>query len=381
MSRVNTFLQGVCVLDLSRHLPGPLATLFLADLGAEVIKIEPPGGDELRRMGPGGPDGLSVYFDAVNAGKSVRRLDFTRPDDRLALLDLVQSADVVIESFRPGVMARLGVGYETLRASNRRLIYCSLNGFGDEGPLARVAAHDINYLALAGTLFHNDGGDIPFFDPPVADCAGALFAALTILGALHGRARDGKGCHIDLALADVAMPLQMCHLAELALSGVPPRPAAGLLNGGAACYRVYRTADDRRVSLGALEPKFWRAFCVAAARPDWEQHHGDPLPQTQLIADVAAMFHGFTLAQCEQRFSSADCCFAPVLDLAEAIASPHVRERGLVHRTPSGAVQALFPAVIDGERPVPRAAFARSSRNRGEEFRSTVSSLQSGRRP
>jgi alpha-methylacyl-CoA racemase len=354
MSRLNQFLQGVRILDLSRHLPGPLATLFLADMGAEVLKIEAPAGDELRTMGPPGPDGRSVYFDAVNAGKTTRRLDLTRLDDRLAFLDLVTTSDVVIESFRPGVMSRLGVGYETLRPSNPRLVYCSLNGFGHGGPLEQRAAHDINYLSLAGTLFHNGGGANPF-DPPVADCAGALFAALTIVGALHGRARDGRGCHIDLALADVPMPLQICHVAEFAHSGVPPRPSERLLNGGAACYRVYQTADDRYVSLAALESKFWRGFCVAADRRDWERRHEEPLPQTQLIDEVAAMFRGFTLAQCEERFGNADCCFAPVLDLADALESPHVRARGLVHRTSARELQPLFPAVIDGERPTPRA--------------------------
>jgi crotonobetainyl-CoA:carnitine CoA-transferase CaiB-like acyl-CoA transferase len=330
--------------------------LFLADMGAEILKIEPPAGDELRVMGPTWPDGRSVYFDAVNAGKTTRRLDFTRPDDRLAFFDVVKTIDVVIESFRPDVMSRLGVGYETLEATNPGLIYCSLNGFGHGGPLAQRAAHDINYLSLAGTLFHNDGGGSPFFDPPVADCAGALFAALTIVGALHGRARDGKGCHIDLALADVAMPLQIFHVAEFVHSRMPPQPNATLLNGGAACYRVYRTSDGRHVSLGALEPKFWRAFCTAAIRPDWEGRHEDPLPQTQLVEEVATMFRGLTLAQCQQRFGNADCCFAPVLDLAEALESPHVRARGLVHRTSAGELQALFPAVIDGERPMPRAS-------------------------
>jgi crotonobetainyl-CoA:carnitine CoA-transferase CaiB-like acyl-CoA transferase len=354
MSRLNVFLKGVRILDLSRHLPGPLATLFLGDMGAEVLKIEPPAGDEMRVMGPIGSNGRSVYFDAVNAGKTVRRLDFKRPDDRLAYLDLVKTADVVIDSFRPGVMSRLGVGYETLKASNPRLIHCSLNGFGEDGPLAARAAHDVNYLSLAGTLFHNDDGGTPFFDPPVADCAAALFAALTIVGALHGRARDGKGCHIDLALADVTMPLQIFHLAAFAQSGMPPRPSEGLLNGGAACYRVYRTADNRRVSLGALEPKFWRAFCAAAARPEWEARHRDPLPQAQLAAEVATMFGALTLAECEERFGRADCCFAPVLDLAQALESPHVRSRGLVQRTGAGELQPLFPAVVDGERPMPR---------------------------
>jgi alpha-methylacyl-CoA racemase len=356
MSRLNGFLRGVRVLDLCRHLPGPLATLFLADMGAEVLKIEPPTGDEMRTMGPAGPGGRSVYFDAVNAGKTTRQLNFRRLDDRLAFLDLVKTADIAIESFRPGVMSRLGVGYETLKASNPHLIYCSLNGFGEGGPLAERAAHDVNYLSLAGTLFHNDGGDTPFFDPPVADCAAALFAALTIVGALHGRARDGKGCHIDLALADVSMPLQILHLAAFAQSGVLPRASEGLLNGGAACYRVYRTADDRQVSLGALEPKFWRAFCAAAVRPDWEARHRDPLPQAELTSEVATMFRALTLAECEERFGKADCCFAPVLDLREALESPHVRARGLVRRTAAGEVQALFPAVVDGERPMPRAS-------------------------
>lgn len=365
MSRLNGFLKGVRVLDLSRHLPGPLATLFLADMGAEVLKIEPPTGDEMRALGPTDADGRSVYFAAVNAGKTTRQLDFKRPDDRLVFLDLVKTADVVIESFRPGVMTRLGVGYETLIASNPRLVYCSLNGFGDGGPLSQRAAHDVNYLSLAGTLFHNDGGGTPFFDPPVADCAGALFAALTIVAALHGRGRDGSGCQIDLALADVTMPLQVFHLAALAHSGVPPQSGAELLNGGAACYRVYRTADDRRVSLGALEPKFWRAFCAAAVRPDWEARHRDPLPQTQLTDEVATMFRALTLAECEERFAGADCCFAPVLDLREAVESPHVRARGLVRQTAAGEWQALFPAVVDGERPMPRASIRAVESNPG----------------
>lgn len=352
MSRLNHFLDGVRVLDLSRHLPGPMATLFLADLGAEVLKIEPPSGDEARAMGPPGPDGRSIYFDVVNAGKTTRQLDLKDPQARREFMDLVTTADVLIESFRPGVMTRLGVGYDTLRAANPRLVYCSLNGFGVSGPLAQTAAHDINYLAFAGTLFHNDDG-IPFFDPPVADCAGALFAALTIVAAVHGRGSEGQGCHIDLALADSVMPLQLWHLADLA-AGRPPRPRERLLNGGAACYRVYDTADGRRVSLGALEPKFWRAFCAAADRPDWEPRHGEPLPQTQLIAEVAALFSILTLRQCDERFGPADCCYAPMLDLAEAIESPHARSRGLVHRTPAGGLQALFPAIVDGEPSAPR---------------------------
>lgn len=355
MSRLNRFLDGVRVLDLSRHLPGPLATLLLADMGAEVLKIEPPEGDGLRGMGPRGPSDRSPYFETVNAGKTTRRMDLKRPEVRTAFVDLVTTSDVLIESFRPDVLARLGVGYDTLKAANPRLIYCSLNGFGCTGPLAARAAHDINYLSLAGALYHVAGREHASFDMPLADCAGGLFAAVAILGALHGRARDGQGCHLDLALVDAVMPLQIFQLAELGSSGgSPPVPGTGLLNGGAACYHVYDTADGRRVTLAALEAKFWQAFCVAAGRPEWASRHRESLPQRALIADVAAMFRGLTLVECETRFGTADCCFAAVLDLAEAVDSPHVRSRGLVHRAPGGELQPLFPAVVDGEPPSPR---------------------------
>lgn len=356
MSRLNRFLQGVRVLDLSRHLPGPLATLLLADMGAEVLKIEPPAGDELRQIGPRGAKGRSVYFDAVSAGKTTRRMNLKRADVRAEFFELVQTSDVLIESFRPGVMARLGVGYEVLTSINPRLIYCSVSGFGPSGPLAGAAAHDVNFLALSGALYDHGGPEMPRVDLPVADYAGGLLAALAIVGALCGRARDGKGCQIDLALADAVMPAQLFQLAELGLTGVPPQVRTGLLNGGAACYQVYDTADGGRVSLAALEGKFWEAFCGAASRPDWAGRHAEPLPQRRLIADVASMFRQLTLAECEKRFGAADCCVAPVLNLSEAIQSPHVRGRGLVHRTNAGELQALFPAVVDGEPPAPRRA-------------------------
>lgn len=353
MSRLDGFLRGVRVLDLTRHLPGPLAALLLADMGAEVLKIEPPDGDGMRDMGPRRADGRSACFTSVNAGKTTRRIDLKRPDGRAAFIDLVKTADVLIESFRPDVMARLGVGHDALKAANPQLIYCSLNGFGCTGPLAAKAAHDLNYVSLAGAL-PPVGADGSLPDTPLADCAGGLFAALAVLGALHGRARDGQGCHLDLALVDAVMPLQIFPLAALGATGAAALPGEGLLNGGAACYHVYETSDGRRVTLAALETKFWRAFCEAAGRPDWEARHGEPLPQRALIAELASMFRQLTLADCERRFGAADCCFAPVLELAEALASPHVRSRGLVHRTADGELQPLFPAVVDGEPPEPR---------------------------
>lgn len=351
MSRLNTFLTGIRVVDLSRHLPGPLLTLLLADMGAEVIKIEPPGGDEMREIGPRDAAGRPIYFEALNAGKSTRLIDLKKLEGQAEFLRLVQSADILIESFRPGVMARLGVDYSTLKQISPRLIYCSLNGYGADGPLVHTAGHDVNYLALAGALHHNADGSKPFFDPPVADCSASLLAGMAILGALQARERHGHGCEIEIALADAVMPLQALHLAELGATGAVPQPGRSYLNGGAACYQVYGTADRRQVSLGALEPKFWQAFCVAARRPDWVSRHDETLPQRDLKAEVASMFAALTLAECVERFTPANCCFAPLLDLGEAIASPHHRDRALVRRTESGELQALFPAIVDNERP------------------------------
>ena len=366
MSRLNTFLTGIRVLDLSRHLPGPLATLLLADMGADVLKIEPPDGDELRRMGPGAESGESAYFKAVNAGKTSTTIDLKHPEQRKAFCALVRSADVLVESFRPSVMARLRLGYGDVRALNPRLVYCSLSGFGESGPLSAAAGHDINYVAQSGVLHHNGGGSAHGFDPPIADCTAALFAATTILGALHGRMASGRGCHIDLGIADAMMPLQIFHLAAFGMNGDPPQPSSGLLNGGAAYYRTYETSDGRRVSLGAIEPKFWAAFCCAAGRPDWAARQCEPFPQQPLIGEIAALFRALTLEECNARFGPADCCYAPVLDLKEAVESPRVQDRGLVLRGAGGIIQALFPALVDGQRPSPRTPLRQEDRPAGE---------------
>lgn len=354
VSRLGRFLHGVRVLDLSWFLPGPLASLLLADMGAEVLKIEPPAGDPMRGLGPQDDAGCGVFHAAVNAGKAVLRLDLKRADDHAAFLDLVRGADVLIEGFRPGVMARLGIGWPALRAVNPRLIYCSISGYGTTGPLAQAAGHDNNYLANAG-IMHRNGEAMPsFFDPPVADGTGSLFAAMTILGALHARHADGHGCHLDIALADTAMPLQLFQVAAHGFDGSVPQPGGTYLNGGAAYYRSYRCADGRHATLGAIEPKFWRAFCTAAERPDWIARQADALPQHALMEAVAAMFATLTLEQAVARFGSVDCCFSAVLDLGEAVASPHHSARRLVRRSAEGALQSLFPAWVDGLPPATR---------------------------
>jgi crotonobetainyl-CoA:carnitine CoA-transferase CaiB-like acyl-CoA transferase len=354
-SRLAQFARGIKVLDLSAFLPGPLASLLLADMGAEVLKIEPPTGDAMTRLGPRDAADRPVFYNAVNAGKSVRRMDLKDPATRTEFLELVADCDVLIEGFRPGVMQRLGLGYAVLRDKNPGLIYCALSGFGTGGPMARAAGHDANYLAASGVLHRNgcDAGPI-FYDPPIADLSGSLFGVIAILGALRARDADGLGCEIDIGLADTPMTLQQFQIAEYGTNGHVPAPRSTYLNGGAAYYQVYATSDGRHIAVGAIEPKFWAAFCHAAGRPDWIERQGETLPQAALIADVRAHLATLTSAECGTRFADGDCCTTPVLDLGEAIASPHHRARGLVRAAPDGALQALFPAHIDGLPPASR---------------------------
>lgn len=355
---VGSFLAGVKVLDLSHYISGPIASQILADMGAEVVKIEPPAGDGMRNLGPRDAAGEPVFYASLNAGKSLRQLDLKSASGRSALEGLLADADVLIEGFRPGVMARLGFDYAVLAARHPGLIYCSISGYGTEGPLAEAAGHDGNYLAQSGILDRN-GRDAPvFFDPPIADTAGALYAAIAILGALNARQRTGEGAHIELGLADSLMPLQAMQVAEWGANCTVPKRGSTYLNGAAAYYNIYPTADGRHVMLGPVEPRFWRNFCAAADRPDWTARQGDPLPQTNLIADVTAFFAGRTLSEIEAQFASADCCLSPVLDLGEALSSEQVRARGLVQRR-DGALQTLFPATFNGQRTALRAPLRR----------------------
>ncbi len=349
LTRIQTFLAGVKVIDLSHYIPGPFASLMLADMGAEVLKIEPPAGDGMKALGPRDADGQPIFYQALNASKSVLRLDLKTDAGRATLLDQVDHADVLIEGFRPGVMQRLGLDHETLQRRRPELIYCSISGYGPTGPLADVAAHDGNYLASTGTMHRNGAGQPIFFDPPVADMSGALFAVIAILGALNGRRATGLGVHIDLGLADALMPLQLLQIADWATTGTVPKPRSYYLNGGAACYQVYATADARHIMLGAVEPKFWRAFCDAAGHPEWIGRQSESMPQRLLTADVAVFLASLTFEQAIARFAGVDCCLSPVLDLGEALTSPQVRERGLVR-----GAQALFPAKFDGETTAPR---------------------------
>lgn len=356
MSELSGFLTGIRILDLAHYIPGPMTTLFLRDMGASVIKIEPPQGDGMKLLGPRDTMGRPTFYHALNAGKSLMTLNLKDDADREVFLRLVADADVVVEGFRPGVLERLGIAYPALKAANPRIILCSISGYGAANERSDEAGHDANYLALSGVM-HRNGAQTPtFYDPPFSDVTGALFAGMAILGALSRRDRTGLGCEIEIGLADTIMPLQLMQIADLGESGRVPVPEGGYLNGGAAYYNVYRTADERHIVVGAIEPKFWRNFCLAAERPEWIDRHHDPLPQHALKADISDMFAALTLADVLARFDQGDHCVSEVRDLNAALSDARVRRRALVRRGAEGDLQALFPALIDGEAPASRPA-------------------------
>jgi alpha-methylacyl-CoA racemase len=336
------FLSGLRVLDLSQYIPGPYAALLLADLGAEVLKIEPPGGDPMKTLGPG-----DALWRAMNAGKTILELDLKTEDGKSTLARLIARADALIESYRPGTLDRLGFGRAELERLNPKLVHVALSGYGQTGPWRLRAGHDINYMATAGGLWASGTQAAPqIAHPPTADYAAGQFAAFACVSALLGRAASGEGAYIDASLADTVSAWQGPLLAQHAVPGFAQRREAALLNGGAAYYRVYACADGH-VTLGAIEPKFWANFCQAMARPGWIVRQDEPFPQTALIAELAELFAGRTRAAWEALLGPVDCCFAVVLEPGEMPAHPQLHARGLLGR---------FPAWIDGAAPSPRAA-------------------------
>jgi crotonobetainyl-CoA:carnitine CoA-transferase CaiB-like acyl-CoA transferase len=344
------FLKGTRVLDLSQYLPGPFATRLLADMGADVVKVEPPSGDPLKNLDPEGKEGSSPFYEMINAGKTVITVDLKTDGGKTAFAALAARADVVLESFRPGVLDRLGFGEERLNDLNPRLIHCALSGYGQTGPYRLVSGHDIGYVSMTGGLNVSGPKEAPAITyPPMADHAGALQAALTILGALIARQRGGGGAFLDISLSESLLSWQGPGLT------MPPARGEGVINGGTAFYQIYRTGDGRFISLSPLEPKFWANFCNAVGRPQWIVRQFEPMPQTALIGDVAALIAGHPLAHWEALLPAADCCYQAVLEYPEIVVHPHVEARGLV-RSRDGITDVLFPAYVDGEPPEPRAS-------------------------
>jgi crotonobetainyl-CoA:carnitine CoA-transferase CaiB-like acyl-CoA transferase len=332
-------LDGVKVLDLSRLLPGPFLTMILADLGADVIKVEAPGaGDYLRTMFPG-KQGMSGRFLAVNRNKRSLVLDLKTAPGRDAFLRLVAQADVVVESFRPGVMARLGLGYDALRAHNPRVILCSISGFGQDGPYQERAGHDLGYVALAGVLAMGGarGGAPAMPGAQIADLAGgALWGVTGILGALLGRARTGQGEHLDISMTEGALALLAAELGNLDCApGARPSRGNQALNGGLACYRIYEAADGKYLAVGALEPKFWLALNQAIGRAGQvAELAAPPEKQEAIAAELAAIFRTRTRDAWMADLASHDCCCEPVLELDEVSGHPLHQARGVFFSLP-----------------------------------------------
>jgi len=326
-------LQGTRVLDLTRHLPGPYCSLALAELGAEVIKVEQPQqGDPLRHMPWLGDRASEVLFGLVNRGKKSIALNLKASQGREVFLRLVQTADVLMEGFRPGVMKRLALDYAPLAAANPGLIYASLSGYGQTGPYQMRAGHDLNYMALGGLLGVTGTPDGTLAIPgiPVADLASALWAALGISAALFGRQRAGRGQYLDISIMESVTSLMVLPVMQWLGSGRMPQRGKLPLTGAQACYNAYRTADAGYMTLGALEPQFWRAFCLAVNREDWVARQGEE-DQSALIAEVAGLFAAQPRAHWADLFARHDCCCEPVLALDEAFSHPQAMERGLLH--------------------------------------------------
>lgn len=329
-------LDGLKVLDLSRLLPGPYATLVLADLGATVDKLEEPGtGDSTRKALPM-EDGTPELFGGLNRNKRSIGVDLKSFEGQSTLKGLVKHYDVLVESFRPGVLDRLGVGYEVLSKENPRLIFCSISGYGNTGPFRLKAGHDLNYLARSGVLAYGgvDGGAPAMPGVQLADIGGgSLFAIVGILAALHERHSTGRGRFVDVSMTDGSIAFLHMHLAARLLKGSEGTALARgreALNGGLACYGLYKTKDDRYLAVASVEPKFFAGLCAAIDRPELFRGGYDTGEQgKQTRVELEKVFASRTQAQWVSLFTPLDLCVEPVLEGDEILEDPQLQARGM----------------------------------------------------
>lgn len=325
-------LNGVRIIDLTRLLPGGYASQFLADLGAEVLKVEDPWqGDYLRWMKPCLPGTKeSALFWSLNRNKKSLKLNLKSEAGREIFLRLITNYDIVLEGFRPGVMESLGLSYQDLKKVNPSIILCSISGYGQDGPYAKRSGHDINYLALSGALgltgLPSGAPVIPAVQ--VADIGGGgLIAVIGILSAYISRQKTGRGQYIDVSMLDGVVSWMTLLYAEQAASGFNTQRGSGILNGGEVCYGVYETKDGRFMSLGALEPKFWEAFCMSVNRPELlsMQFASD----SEVRSEVKSIFKSKTQEEWTDFFLDKDVCCEAIMDLASAREHPQLKWRNL----------------------------------------------------
>ena len=344
-------LKGLKVLDLTRLLPGPVCTWHLASMGAEVMKIEDKGvGDYARSFFQTAEEEKantpSVFYRSINSNKNVMFLDLKDPQDKNAFLDLVKTADLVIESFRPGVMDRLGIGPETLLKIKPSLVYCAITGYGMTGSWKDQACHDINSLALTGVLDQLRGRDgVPIMpNIQIADVlGGAVSAAMGCLAALWQASRSGQGSIVDVSMTDGVMSHNVTAQVAVHQRGESLGPAQDLLNGGVPCYNLYQSKDGAWFALGSLELKFWSIFCQTIGKDEWASRHWS-LGQTiggedamLLRNEVQTVIGAKTREEWIKQFSGVDCCFTPVLSLQESMKHPLFEERHMVKTDSDGA--------------------------------------------
>jgi alpha-methylacyl-CoA racemase len=338
-------LDGVRVLDFSTLLPGPMATLLLAEAGAEVIKIErPQSGEELRGYQPRFAD-TSVPFAMLNRGKRSIAIDLKAADALAQLRPLLEAADVVVEQFRPGVMDRLGLGYAALSALNPRLVYCAITGYGQSGPKAQVAGHDLNYQADAGLLSIAAGSDGAPVVPNalIADIAGGAYpAVINILLALRQRDATGRGCQLDVAMTDGLLPFAYWGIGNGIATGRWPRPGGELLSGGSPRYQIYATADGKYLAAAPLEDRFWANFCEAIGLATALRDDRKDAQATRRAA--AEIIRTRTADEWTQQFAGKDVCCNVVRTLAEAMSDPQFKQRGVFRRSVVSEEDAL-PAI------------------------------------
>lgn len=355
-------LKGIKVLDFSTLLPGPLCSLLLAEAGADVVKVERPGqGGEMRSYAPMFSTD-SVNFTLLNRGKESITIDLKAHENRALLDDLICRSDVLIEQFRPGVMARLGLGYEKVKKINPRIIYCSITGYGQYGPKAQVAAHDLNYLAESGllSLTRDRDGSPALPQVLIADIAGGAYPAfINILLALQGRNASGSGCHLDVSMSDNIFPLMYWALGS-GLSGNGWPRGEELVTGRSPRYQIYRTSDNRFLAAAPIEDRFWKNFTNAIGA----SHLQDIRDSDESIRkEVARIIGGNRSEYWMDKFAGHDVCTVLVADLEQAVQNPHFLARGLFNHTVtdrSGKCMPAMPVPIcpvlrgqPGDRPAP----------------------------
>jgi len=325
-------LKGIKVFDLSRLLPGGFCSMMLGDFGAEVIKVEEPGRGDYVRWAPPFINGQSAYFLSINRNKKSIVLDLKNPKGTDVFLRLVRTADVMIEGFRPGVVDRLGIGYQHISRVNPRIIYCSISAFGQSGPFRNQEGHDLNCLALAGLLSITgiNGGPLIIPGVQLSDYAGAMMAIIAILLALIEREKSGEGQYCDLSMLDAVTSWMGMHIVKYLADRLLPYPQDSMFNGALACYNIYKTKDDRFVVLGAMEEKFWVSFCKVIGREDliplqWE---GQTI-QEKMKEELSLLFREKTRAEWLKLLDGQGTCFSPVLNMEETLNSPHLQERGM----------------------------------------------------